>query len=214
MSKAFTALSILKLRDEGKLSLDAPAETYVPELKGWRYPTADAPKIRVRDLLNHTAGLVTDDPWGDRQTPLGEELLHLRDAFLSQLAYQTYSGYVLSQFRKLESDLRRTGAPKWKHVMHLLRLLLSARELLEHGRLMVDVGPHRDRLLAVRRGELAWEQVEQWRLELHRQIDDAVVRSPLPAGRLPVWRVTARTLRSRSPACARAGGGSTSCTAA
>jgi len=72
MSKAFTALSILKLRDEGKLSLDAPAETYVPELKAWRYPTSDAPKIRVRDLLNHTAGFVTDDPWGDRQTPLPE----------------------------------------------------------------------------------------------------------------------------------------------
>ena len=33
MTKAFTALSILKLRDEGRLSLDAPAETYVPELR-------------------------------------------------------------------------------------------------------------------------------------------------------------------------------------
>jgi D-alanyl-D-alanine-carboxypeptidase/D-alanyl-D-alanine-endopeptidase len=73
MTKAFTALSILKLRDDGKLSLEAPVETYVPELKGWRYPTEDAPTIRVRDLLNHTAGFVTDDPWGDRQTPMPEE---------------------------------------------------------------------------------------------------------------------------------------------
>ncbi|MEO5822389.1 MAG: serine hydrolase domain-containing protein, partial [Vicinamibacteraceae bacterium] len=72
MTKAFTALSILKLRDDGKLSLDAPVETYVPELKSWRYPTEDAPKIRVRDLLTHTAGFVTDDPWGDRQTPMPE----------------------------------------------------------------------------------------------------------------------------------------------
>jgi CubicO group peptidase (beta-lactamase class C family) len=72
MSKAFTALAILKLRDDGKLSLDAPAETYVPELAGWRYPTADSPRIRVRDLLNHTGGLVTDDPWGDRQQVLTE----------------------------------------------------------------------------------------------------------------------------------------------
>ena len=72
MSKAFTALAILKLRDEGKLSLDAPAETYVPELRNWRYPTADSRKIRVRDLLNHTPGLVTDDPWGDRQQVLSE----------------------------------------------------------------------------------------------------------------------------------------------
>ena len=46
-----TALSILKLRDEGTLSLDAPAETYVPELRGWKYPTDDSPKIRVRELL-------------------------------------------------------------------------------------------------------------------------------------------------------------------
>jgi CubicO group peptidase (beta-lactamase class C family) len=72
MTKAFTALTILKLRDEGKLRLDEPAESYIPELRGWRYPTADSRRIRVRDLLNHTAGFVTDDPWGDRQTPMPE----------------------------------------------------------------------------------------------------------------------------------------------
>ncbi|WP_243455606.1 serine hydrolase [Sphingosinicella sp. BN140058] len=72
MSKAFTALAILKLRDEGKLSLDALAETYVPELKAWKYPTADSPRIRVRDLLSHAGGFVTDDPWGDRQQVITE----------------------------------------------------------------------------------------------------------------------------------------------
>ena len=72
MSKAFTALAILKLRDEGRLSLDALAETYVPEMRGWRYPTSDSPRIRVRDLLSHVGGFVTDDPWGDRQQVLTE----------------------------------------------------------------------------------------------------------------------------------------------
>jgi CubicO group peptidase (beta-lactamase class C family) len=72
MSKAFTALAILKLRDEGRLSLDAPAERYVPELKTWRYPTADSPRITVRHLLHHSAGLVEDNPWGDRQQVLTE----------------------------------------------------------------------------------------------------------------------------------------------
>ena len=72
MSKAFTALAILKLRDDGRLTLDALAETYVPELRTWQYPTEDAPRLRVRDLLSHAAGFVTDDPWGDRQTPLSE----------------------------------------------------------------------------------------------------------------------------------------------
>jgi len=72
MSKAFTALAILKLRDEGKLRLDDPAEMHVPETKGWRYPTADSPKITVRDLITHTAGFVEDNPWGDRQQPMTE----------------------------------------------------------------------------------------------------------------------------------------------
>ncbi|WP_420136228.1 serine hydrolase domain-containing protein [Sphingomonas sp.] len=72
MSKAFTALAILKLRDEGKLSLDAPAETYVPEMRGWKMPTTDSPRITVRNLLTHSAGFVEDNPWGDRQQLLPE----------------------------------------------------------------------------------------------------------------------------------------------
>jgi CubicO group peptidase (beta-lactamase class C family) len=70
MTKSFTALAILKLRDEGKLSLDDLAEKYVPEMRGWTYPTQDAPRIRIRDLLTHQAGFVTDNPWGDRQQVL------------------------------------------------------------------------------------------------------------------------------------------------
>ena len=67
MTKSFTALSILKLRDEGKLSLDDPAEHFVPELKRLHYPTADSPKITIRHLLSHSAGFPEDNPWGDQQ---------------------------------------------------------------------------------------------------------------------------------------------------
>jgi CubicO group peptidase (beta-lactamase class C family) len=67
MSKSFAALSILKLRDEGKLSLEDPAEKYVPELKQLRYPTTDSPRITVRHLLSHSAGFPEDNPWGDQQ---------------------------------------------------------------------------------------------------------------------------------------------------
>lgn len=72
MSKNFTALAVLKLRDEGRLTLDAPVETIVPEFAGLTYPTTDSPRIRIRDLLNHTGGFVTDDPWGDRQLDMSE----------------------------------------------------------------------------------------------------------------------------------------------
>jgi CubicO group peptidase (beta-lactamase class C family) len=67
MTKSFTAVAILQLRDAGKLSLDDPAERYVPELKGLRYATSDAPRITVRHLLTHSAGFPEDNPWGDQQ---------------------------------------------------------------------------------------------------------------------------------------------------
>ena len=67
MSKSFAAMSILKLRDEGKLSLDDPAYLYIPELKNLKYPTVDASVITVRHLLSHGAGFPEDNPWGDRQ---------------------------------------------------------------------------------------------------------------------------------------------------
>jgi CubicO group peptidase (beta-lactamase class C family) len=70
MTKAFTALAILSLRDQGKLRLDDLAEQYIPEMKSWTYPTRDSPRIRIRDLLQHVGGFVTDDPWGDRQQVL------------------------------------------------------------------------------------------------------------------------------------------------
>jgi serine-type D-Ala-D-Ala carboxypeptidase/endopeptidase len=73
MTKAFTAVTLLHLRDQEKVALEAPAENYVPELRGWQYPTTDSPKVRVFDLLGHAGGFVTDDPWGDRQTPIPEE---------------------------------------------------------------------------------------------------------------------------------------------
>jgi len=67
MTKSFTAAAVLALRDDGALALDDPAEDYVPALRGLRPATADSPRISVRHLLTMTAGLPTDDPWGDRQ---------------------------------------------------------------------------------------------------------------------------------------------------
>ena len=67
MTKSFTAVAILQLRDAGKLSLEDPAERYVPELQSLRYPASDAPRITIRNLLSHAAGFPEDNPWGDQQ---------------------------------------------------------------------------------------------------------------------------------------------------
>ena len=119
-------------------------------------------------------------PLVDKLTPLGEELLAMRGCFLSQMIFQTFNGYAMSQFKKIEQDRRSRGEVRWKHVMHLLRLLLSGSGALREGRVPVRVGAERDRLLAVKRGEISWDEVEAWRIALHRDFDRALTQTSLP----------------------------------
>jgi CubicO group peptidase (beta-lactamase class C family) len=78
MSKSVTALAILQLRDQGKLSLDDAASKYLPVMKRLKYLTKDAPEITIRHLLTHMAGFPEDNPWGDRQlADTDEDLLRL-----------------------------------------------------------------------------------------------------------------------------------------
>ncbi len=66
MTKNMTALAILALRDRGLLALDAPLGEYLPQFASVPAATSDSPPVSLRHLLTHTAGFVTDDPWGDR----------------------------------------------------------------------------------------------------------------------------------------------------
>lgn len=74
MSKSFTAMAILKLRDEGKLRLDDAVSRYIPVLKDIPVLTADAPPVTIRDLLTHSAGFPEDNPWGDRQLDITHDV--------------------------------------------------------------------------------------------------------------------------------------------
>lgn len=112
--------------------------------------------------------------------PPADDLLAMRSIFLSRLIYQTYNGYVLSQFKRLEQGLRTHGEIRWKHAMHLIRLLLSGITILREGFVPLDIGSERERLLAIRAGELAWTEVDAWRLELHRAFDRAFAETSLP----------------------------------
>lgn len=119
-------------------------------------------------------------PLIEAATPIALELLAMREIFLSKLVYQTYNGYVLSQFKKLEQDLRSKGAIKWKHAMHLIRLLMSGVTVLKEGFVPVSVAEHRDKLLAIKRGEMEWSEVNKLRLDLHKQFDEAFANTKLP----------------------------------
>jgi len=135
-------------------------------------------------------------PLVEKATPLAEELLGMKAIFLSRLVYQTYNGYVMSQFKKMQADIRNHGQVKWKHVMHLIRLLLSGIGVLRDGFVPVRVAGHRDELLAIRRGEVPWDDVDNWRLSLHKEFNAAFETTKLPE-RPDYERANAFLIRSR-----------------
>jgi predicted nucleotidyltransferase len=119
-------------------------------------------------------------PMVEHATPLAQELLAMRDAFLSRLVYQTYNGYVMSQFKRMQADLRSHGTVKPKHVMHLIRLLLSGIHVLREGFVPVHVGQHREQLVAIKNGEMPWGDIESWRKRLHMEFERALGETKLP----------------------------------
>ncbi|MGH8222306.1 MAG: serine hydrolase domain-containing protein [Woeseiaceae bacterium] len=158
MTKAFTALTILKLRDEGLLRLDAPVADYVPEMRTWEYPTDDSPQIRVRDLLNHTAGFVTDDPWGDRQTPLPEDEFTrlLRDGVPFTSVPEMRFEYSNLGFAILGRIV--TNVSKQPYAATITRTLLQPLGMEASG-FVAEAAPRNQRALGYR-----WED-DAWRLE-------------------------------------------------
>ncbi|MEZ6093865.1 MAG: nucleotidyltransferase domain-containing protein [Pirellulaceae bacterium] len=115
-----------------------------------------------------------------QSTDLGRELISMRKCFLSKIVFQTFSGYVASQFKKMQTDLKNQGAVKWKHVMHLLRLLKSGIHVLQNGELQIDVGPLRDRLLEIKSGQVSWRECDDWRLKLQSEFEVAFNNTKLP----------------------------------
>ena len=70
ITKSLTAISIMQLRDRGKLSLDDKIVRWVPELRAIHDPYGMIDSITIRMLLSHTAGFQNptwpygnDQPW-------------------------------------------------------------------------------------------------------------------------------------------------------
>lgn len=69
VSKMFTAMAIMILKEEGLLKYDDPVDLYIPELP--------YPDVTIRHMLNHRSGIpeymhITDELW-DVSKPLGNE---------------------------------------------------------------------------------------------------------------------------------------------
>ncbi|MGI9067263.1 MAG: serine hydrolase domain-containing protein [Pyrinomonadaceae bacterium] len=135
MTKSFTAMSILKLRDEGKLSLDDPVARYVPALASLPYPTKDSPTLTIRHLLTHSEGFPEDNPWGDRQLAQSDATMRawLRAGIPFSTAPGTafeYSNYGFAILGQIVS--RVSGRPYADYVRDQILLPLGMRSSTFH----------------------------------------------------------------------------------
>lgn len=65
ITKTFTGVAIMQLRDCGKLSLDDPIVKYLPELRAVHNRFGDIEDITIRQLMSHSAGFREGTwPWG------------------------------------------------------------------------------------------------------------------------------------------------------
>jgi CubicO group peptidase (beta-lactamase class C family) len=65
ITKTFTGVAVMQLRDRGLLNLDDPIIKYLPELSAVRNPFGDMSQVTIRHLMTHTAGFRAPTwPWG------------------------------------------------------------------------------------------------------------------------------------------------------
>lgn len=78
LTKSFTAMAVLKLRDLGLINLDAPFVTYTPDLNPQQIEFFE---VTVRHLLTMSAGFPTDNEWADRVESISDvQFLELMNA--------------------------------------------------------------------------------------------------------------------------------------
>jgi uncharacterized protein len=112
--------------------------------------------------------------------PVAKELLAVRSAFLSRSVYQAYNDSAQSQFKTLAQSRRASGRIRWTQAMHVMRILLSGITILKEHHVPVQVTAHREKLLAIRRGQWNWQQLNAWRNQLQKEFDSALARTTLP----------------------------------
>ncbi len=131
MTKSFTALAILKLRDEGRLSLEDPVVKHIPGFASVALPTRDSAPITIRQLLTHGAGFAEDNAWGDRQLAQPDATL---DEWLARgLPFSTapgtayeYSNYGFALLGRIVANVSRRPYAEYMNTEILAPLGMTA----------------------------------------------------------------------------------------
>jgi CubicO group peptidase (beta-lactamase class C family) len=130
MTKSFTALAVLKLRDAGRVSLDDPVSRWIPAFARMERPTRDTPPLTIRQLLSHSAGFPEDNPWGDQQLSATDAMM---DEWLARgIPFSTppgtryeYSNYAFSLLGRVVTNASGVPYEQYVHTEILSKLYMD-----------------------------------------------------------------------------------------
>ena len=136
MTKSFTALAVLKLRDDGRLSLEDPVSRWIPEFARMERPTRDTPPLTIRQLAEPQRGL-------SRRQSVGRSAVerHRRDA--GRLAREGHSVLHAARhaLRVFQLRVRPAGPRRDEGGRRAVRAVRAHGDPVEaaHGRVHVPV---------------------------------------------------------------------------
>ncbi|MBD3670462.1 MAG: beta-lactamase family protein [Gammaproteobacteria bacterium] len=102
ISKVFTASAVMQLVEQGKVDLDVPIQTYIPELKPKYHFEMNTP-ITLRQIMSHRSGLT-----GDRLSGMFTEHPKRFDTIIEHLnrVHHPYAPNTVTAYSNLATDLQ------------------------------------------------------------------------------------------------------------
>lgn len=142
---------------------------------------------------NVVSSLWLDDVYYLNITPAGRLILDSRELFSAKHLYRSFIGYAHGQLHRMThykfegymGEKRKRLVEKYgydtKNASHLIRLLKMGIEFFVEGRLYPTRKHDATYLLEIKNGEYTLEQVKAEAERLFRSIEDAYIKSDLPA---------------------------------
>lgn len=193
-----TTLPRLQQHDAGSRGLAVKTESVI-------YDVAKFLRLCASANPNALELLFTDERDWLLETPAWRQIYAQRTRFLTKKVEQTYLGYAMAQLRKIKTHRATQGDPKvksarnparaelerlhgydTKHAMHLVRMMKTALEVLEHGTLTVR-RPDAAELVAIRDGALSFDELLATAADLEGRMTSAAQGSALPEAVDHAW---------------------------
>lgn len=122
ITKTLTAISIMQLRDRGRLTLDDRVTNYIPELRQVHNPYGSMDGITIRMLMSHSAGFQnptwpwdTGADWEPFEPTRWEQLVSMMPYMKIHFAPGSRFGYSNPAFIYLARIIEQLTGDPWSH---------------------------------------------------------------------------------------------------